>query len=344
MNPTFNSVCSFESLLRAYRRAHRANPKSHDTLAFGWQLEKNLLQLRDELMIGRYRHGAYREFVIEDAKKRHIRAASFRDRVVHHALCAAIEPIFERRFISDSYACRSGKGTHAALRRLESWMRRGNDQFVLSCDISKYFASIDHSRLMAFVASQVSDLRLVNLCRSVVRSIEDTPGRGIPIGNLTSQLFANIYLDALDQYVKRVLGIRRYIRYMDDFLIFGADAASLYETKKHIVEFLESKLGLVLHPKKANVFPSVAGVPFLGYRVFRYYRLLRKSTVIRFIRRVRKYRQLLNSGDMSPESFSAGLQSWSAYANDAASCGLKHSLSERIGISFAPISITSLQT
>ncbi|MCX6788139.1 MAG: reverse transcriptase/maturase family protein [Candidatus Kaiserbacteria bacterium] len=336
MNPTFNSVCSFESLLRAYRRARRASPKSHDTLAFGWHLEKNLLQLRDELMNGQYRHGAYREFVVEDAKKRHIKAASFRDRVVHHAICSALEPIFERRFIGDSYACRAGKGTHAALRRLEVWLRRGDDPYVLSCDISKYFASINHENLMMLIASRVSDSQLVSLCRSVVESTEDAPGRGIPIGNLTSQLFANVYLDALDHHAKRVLGIRRYIRYMDDFLIFGKDTASLHETKARIVAFLGSRLGLVLHPKKANVFPVVVGVPFLGYRVFRSHRLLRKSTVMRFARRVRQYKLLLASGDMEPEAFFAGMRSWSAYADDAASSGLKRSLAGRLGISFAP--------
>lgn len=337
MNPTFDSACSFESLLRAYARARRASPKSHDTLAFGWQLEKNLIKLRDELASGRYRHGAYREFVVEDAKKRHIKAASFRDRVVHQALCAAVEPVFERRFIGDSYACRRGKGTHVALWRLESWLRRGDDRYVLSCDISKYFASINHGRLMALVASRVSDPRLVSLCQSVVRSAEDAQGCGIPIGNLTSQLFANIYLDAFDHYAKRVLGIRRYVRYMDDFLIFGVDAASLHDTKARIVEFLGSRLGLALHPKKANVCPVAVGVPFLGYRVFRYHRLLRKSTVARFARRIRQYKLSLASGDMKPEAFSAGLRSWSAYADDAASRGLKRSLAERLGISFAPL-------
>lgn len=329
-------MCSFESLLRAYTRARRANPKSHDTLAFGWQLEKNLFKLRDELMSGSYKHGAYREFVVADTKKRNIKAASFRDRVVHHALCAVLEPVFERQFIGDSYACRVGKGTHAALRRLEVWLRRGNDSYVLSCDISKYFASIDHARLMEIIASRVSDTRIVRLCWLVVASAEDSPGRGIPIGNLTSQLFANVYLDALDHYAKRI-GIRRYVRYMDDFLIFGEDAASLHKIKSRIVEFLGSRLGLVLHPKKANVFPIVDGVPFLGYRVFRYYRLLRKSTVARFASRVRRYKLLLASDSLSPEAFYAGLQSWSAYASDAASYGLKRSLAVRLGISFAPI-------
>lgn len=292
-------------------------------------------------MSGRYRHGSYREFIIEDAKKRHIKAASFRDRIVHHALCAALEPVFERRFIGDSYACRSGKGTHAALRRLEVWLRRGDDRYVLSCDVSKYFASIDHARLMSVVISRVSDLRLVSLCRIVVESIEDAPGRGIPIGNLTSQLLANVYLDVLDRHVKRVLGTRRYIRYMDDFLIFGTDAASLHETKAHITEFLGSRLGLTLHPKKANVFPTAVGVSFLGYRVFRYHRLLRKSTVARFARRVRKYTSLLAPSDTTSEAFFAGLQSWSAYADDAASRGLKRSLAGRLGISFAPPLISS---
>lgn len=331
---SFDSMCSFESLLSAYKRARRANPNSRSTLVFGWQLEKNIIELSSELMNGRYQHGLYHEFIVVDAKKRNIKAAPFKDRIVHQALCAAIEPVFERRFIGDSYACRSGKGTHNALFKLESWLRRSDDCYVLSCDISKYFASINHSTLLYIISSRVSDVRLVNLCRLIIGSSEDSPNHGIPIGNLTSQLFANIYLDVLDNYVKRSLGIKHYIRYMDDFLIFGTNKKTLHEVKAGIAEFLDARLDLALHPKKANIYPVSGGVPFLGYHVFRYHRALRKDTVMRFTRRVRKQKPLVDSGVMDIEEFSAGLQSWSAYASYATSRGLMHSLSRRLSISF----------
>jgi len=329
-------MCSFESLLNAYKRARRANPNSKSTLVFGWQLEKNIIELRNELINGQYRHGKYHEFIVVDAKKRNIKAAPFRDRIVHQALCATLEPIFERRFIGDSYACRHGKGTHNALLKLESWLRRNDDCYVLSCDISKYFASIDHSILIDVISSRVRDVRIIGICRLIIESADDSPNRGIPIGNLTSQLFANIYLDVFDHYVKRSLGIKHYIRYMDDFLILGDNKKTLYEVKTKISEFLDSRLGLTLHHKKANISPMASGVQFLGYRVFRYYRLLRKSTVTRFARRIRRYKLLIASGAMGNEEFSVGLQSWYAHANYAASRGLIRSLAKRLIISFAP--------
>lgn len=253
---------------------------------FDWNLEKNLVELRDELYSGSYRHGSYRTFTIADSKKRDIKAAPFRDRVMHHALVATLEPIFEKGFIFDSYACRRGKGTHEAIDRFQRFMRP--DDYVLTMDISRYFASIDHGILLRILAGKIQDDRLFDLCCIVIESSEDSAGKGIPIGNLTSQLFANVYLDQLDQYVKHVLRFRRYLRYMDDFVFFHPDKDLLHSLKKEVTDFLADKLELTVHPHKAQVQPVSQGVNWLGFRLFLGHRLLRHSTVARFVKRVRK--------------------------------------------------------
>lgn len=337
-SPTFEDACSFESLLGAYRRACRAGRYRREALEFGYRLESNLLALHRDLMQGTYRHGPYHEFTVVDAKKRKIKAACFRDRVVHQAVHHALEPLFEPGFISDSYACRKGKGTHAALRLLEVWLRRAPHlKYVLSCDISRYFASIDHELLLARIGKKLKDAQLRTLCRQIVESSSEAPHKGIPIGNLTSQLFANICLDEFDHYAKRALKCRHYVRYMDDFLILGEDASVLRAMKVQIAAYLDERLGLLLHPKKATVFRIANAIPFLGYRVFTYHRLLRKNTVMRFSRRVRNLKRLLSLGEKMPETFQAGLHSWAAYAEYAASCGLRRFLGRELAISFAPI-------
>ena len=342
MSDIYESMCSIENLLQAYQRARRANPQSKEVLSFGYDLEANVLALHSELIRGRYQHGSYREFIVNDSKRRLIKAATFRDRVVHQAVYAALEPTFERSFIFDSYACRKGKGTHAALERLESWIVHSSEKYVLACDISKFFASVDHVRLTALIARRVRDVRMYGLCRIIIESVQDKTGVGIPIGNLTSQLFANIYMNELDQYAKHTLKARHYIRYMDDFLIFGDESKALHRTKETIATFLGEQLGLTLHPKKAVVFPVSTGVNFLGYRVFQHHRRLRPSTVHRFVARVKRQQILLASGVLAPETFAAGLRSWSAYADKAASRGLKRSLAARLDMSFAPLSMHQL--
>lgn len=319
----FEEACSFKSLLAAYNRARRGKGSREEVARFGWRLEAKLLALREELLGGTYVHGVYRHFVINDSKRREIKAAPFRDRVVHQAVTAALEPHFDRGFIFDTYACRRGKGTHAALKRFEHYARAS--RYALSMDISKYFASVNHATLFSLLKRKVRDTRMLELCRMIIASSEDTPGRGIPIGNLTSQLFANVYLGQLDHYAKHTLRLRRYVRYMDDIVILHDDKAVLHEVKQAIAAFAGSTLGLSLHPRKVQVSPTSAGIYFLGYHIFPHHRLLRQSTVKRFVARTRRAQA---EGDGISEG---SVRSWLAYAKGGNSYGLLRSLAQRLG-------------
>lgn len=282
----FENAFTFENMLAAYLRARRGKQGRREIAAFGWRLEANLLQLREDVLSGTYVHGAYRHFIVCDSKRREISAAPFRDRVVHHAVVAALEPIFDKGFIYDTYACRVGKGTQAALARFEQFSCVS--RYVLSMDISKYFASIDHAILFSLLKRKIRDTRILELCRRIIASTEDSPGCGIPIGNLTSQLFANIYLNEFDQYAKHTLRLPHYIRYMDDIAILSDDKQQLHEVKGAAAEFMRERLGLVLHPRKVQIMPTATGIDFLGYRIYPHHRLLRKSTVMRFALRLKR--------------------------------------------------------
>ena len=315
----YDRVVDFANLHQSYLAARKCKRYRPSVLRFGFCLEENLLALERELRQKTYRHGGYREFTVVEAKKRTIKAAPFRDRVVHHALCNVIEPIFERSFIFDSYACRKGRGTHAAVRRLEKFIHalRSNAEdgkiYCLKCDISKYFDSIDHDVLRVLIRKKIHDENVLWLCDAIIAS--NTPG--IPIGNLTSQLFANIYLTELDYFVKRVLHERYYIRYMDDFLILGNDKKHLREDKERIRIFLKERLRLALHPKKAEIFPCAQGIDFLGYVVRDGRRLLRASTVRRFLKRQKRVRAFEEGAAAVLKRADGGYASWRGYAHFA---------------------------
>ena len=340
----FNRICTFDNLHQAYLGARKCKRYRQEILQFSWNLEENLLQIQDELKNQTYKHGQYIKFIIQDSKKREIKAAPFRDRVMHHALCNIIEPIFDHGFIYDSYACRKNKGTHRAIKRLEKFLRSVAERerervdsrqqiYVLKCDISRYFASIDHKILLLIIKKKITDSKTLWLIKEIINSsFEQKPGRGIPIGNLTSQLFANIYLNALDQFVKHTLREKYYIRYMDDFLILDYNKKKLHLLKNQINQFLREKLKLEFHPQKANIFPANLGIDFLGYRIFGTHRLLRKSTVKRFVKRTRSYQKKLKENLMPEEKFNQSLQSWLAYAKFGNSWGLRRDLFEKLDL------------
>jgi len=348
-NNLFNEICSFENLHLAYLKAKRCKRYRGYVLGFSYKLESNLLKLQKELLSQTYQHGKYREFIVKDLKKRHIKAAPFRDRIVHHSLCNIIEPIFDKAFIFDSYACRQEKGTHKAIKRVQTFLRsifdsnvgKGvlKDIYCLQCDISKYFASIDQEILFKLIKRKIVDPKVLWLVQEILNSsYDERQGKGIPIGNLTSQIFANIYLNELDRFIKHGLKIKYYLRYMDDFLIFGFEKKEFHQIKERIKEFLNNILKLKLHPKKINVFPvktvrysessnkAGKGIDFLGYRIFENYRLLRKSSVKRFIKRTKVYQEKLDKGLMTKEKFNNSLQSWVAYAEFGNSWRLRKSL------------------
>ena len=297
----WEQVISFEALLHAAEQARKGKRFRPAVAAFHFDQERALWKLHEELTTKTYRPGAYRSFFIYEPKKRQISAAPYRDRVVHHALTGVLESIFEKTFIADSYACRKGKGTHAAVDRCQQFARRF--RYVLKADIQKFFPSLDHEIAKELVARKIKDpdvLWLVgqiidhsNLQEEVVNYFPNddlfTPGerrRGIPIGNQTSQFFANVYLDPLDHFVKDRLGIKGYVRYVDDFLVFSDDKHHLADVREQIRDFLV-RLRLRLHPKKCVIFPVKDGIRFLGYRVLPTHRLLPKENVRRLRRRVR---------------------------------------------------------
>ncbi len=243
----YPEITSFQNLLTAARKAQKGKRYREGTLGFNMDLERNLLRLSKELKDKTYRHGPYRDFIVRDSKKRLISAAPYRDRVVHHAVINVIEPLFDKGFIHDTYACRKGKGTHKALMRFRQFLQ--GHKYVLKCDIRKYFQSIDHDMLLEKLSRKIVDRDTMWLLSEIIgsRSFNDVPPfmyypgdglftqqerkRGIPVGNLTSQFFANLYLDGFDHRVKEKLRAGPYVRYVDDFCMFGDDKPFLKEIR-----------------------------------------------------------------------------------------------------------------
>ncbi|PDV96767.1 reverse transcriptase/maturase family protein [Candidatus Chloroploca asiatica] len=327
----YTQIYSFENLYAAYRAARRAKRDRPQVAQFEARLEDNLLRLQHELLHQTYQPGGYHHFYIFEPKKRKISAAPFRDRVVHHALVRVIEPIFERKFIADSYACRKHKGTHRALDRCTHFVRQ--HRFVLQCDIAKFFPTIDHAVLSAILQRTIADQNVLQLCEAIIasgagvldseRELRWFPGddlfaplrpQGLPIGNLTSQFWANVVLNELDQFVKRELKCRAYLRYADDFLLFHDDKKVLQEWLDILRTFTAQRLRLHLHDTKCQVFPTSSGVPFLGFRHFATHRRLKRPSVVRFRRRLRMLQVAYAQGQISLDKAGASIQSWCAHA------------------------------
>ena len=255
---------------------------------------QNILALHRELATGTYQHVGYHHFKISDPKPRDIHKASVRDRLVHHAMYRKLYPFFDRTFISDSYSCRLGKGTHKAMSRFRAFayqVSKNNTRtcWVLKCDIKKFFASIDQQVLMKIVGRYVPDERVRALVATVVGSFCATPGVahiGLPLGNLTSQLLVNIYMNELDQFVKHKLKARYYVRYADDFVILSADRNYLLETLSFMKVFLHDTLKLEMHPNKVSISTLASGVDFLGWVHFPDHRVLRTSTKQRMFKAI----------------------------------------------------------
>jgi hypothetical protein len=253
-------------------------------------------------------------------KRRFISAAPYVDRVVQHALCNLIEPIFERTFIYDSYACRKGKGTHKAVDRFTEYSRK--NVYVLKCDIRNYFASIDHEILFQMIQRKIKDPKVLWLIRVI---IDSTPNPGIPIGNLTSQIFANLYLNGLDHFIKENIGCRCYLRYMDDLILFGDNKEQLAGWKEEIGDFL-GEIILFLHAEKSQLYQTGDGVPFLGYKVYPTHRLVLTQNVRRYRKRMKKYLRLFKMNLISGKKIAAYLQSWLGFTGYADSYHLQDKL------------------
>jgi len=333
----FERVAAFDNLHGAYIKARRNKRYRPEVLSFSVDLEEELLQLRRELISETYRTGEYRRFTVCEPKVRLVAALPFRDRVVHHALCNIIGPIFEAIFIHDSYACRVGKGTHAGADRVTEFLRRGHREcgqvWVLKGDVASYFPSVDHVILLAMIERKIKCRGALWLIEEILDSwhTEGQRGSGIPIGNLTSQLWANLYLNELDQLVKHGLKCRWYVRYMDDWIILDSDKAKLQQVKAAIADFLGDDLGLKLN-SKTNVFPAAQGVDFLGYRIWATHRLLRKASVKRMKRRLRRFEEGYGDGSVELDHITASIMSWLGHAGHADCYNLTKRLFQDFGL------------
>lgn len=336
----WDQVIAFENLLRAARQAQKGKRFRDNVLTFNYHLEQELIQLQAELQSQTYQPGAYRTFRIMEPKPRLISAAPYRDRVVHHALCNVIVPIFERSFIDDSYANRVGFGTHRALKRFTQFAR--SHRYILQCDLKKYFPSIDHEILKALIRRKLKCPDTLWLIDTIIdnsnqqESICDYfPGddlmaplnrrRGLPIGNLTSQFFANIYLNGFDHFVKEQLKISQYVRYVDDFALFSNHANLLAEARPAIENYL-AELRLKIHPIKSQLFETHHGSTFLGFRVLPDRIRVRTENLRRAKRRLRHLQASYTAGKIPLSRLNQSLQSWFAHLDQGDTYRLKQNI------------------
>ena len=289
-SPTFEDVYAFPSLLSAFRKARRAKRGKGEEPAFYLDLETNLLRLSEELRARAYHPDPYRYFTLRNTKERVVSEASFRDRIVHHSLVAAMEPVFEDRFIETSYACRKGKGTHAALTRARDEAKRR--RYFLKLDVSKYFDGIRHEVLLELLSREIGNEGILWLCDVLMRQacvpgVAPDDRRGLPIGNLTSQFWANVYLDPLDHLVVGLPGVHAYLRYMDDQLLFGDDKEDLWAAEGFIKQFTAERLCLTIKERATILAPVTEGIPWLGFRIFPELVRLDHPSKQRFVRKLR---------------------------------------------------------
>jgi retron-type reverse transcriptase len=314
-NNLYADIVDFENLLRAYHCARKNKRYTFEVLEFNSNLEENLINIQNHLIWKSWQPGKYRCFIHHEPKKRFIQAPPFRDRVVHHALVQVIEPLFDKKFIHHSYACRGGKGTHAAVLYQQDCLRKANAKcdkaYVLKADISKYFQSINHRALYKILQRTIRDKDTLRLCATIIRH-GGANGCGIPVGALTSQLFANVYLDQLDHYLKDRLGVEHYVRYMDDWVVMGPDKQYLHRVLAKAELFLGEGLKLTLNPK-TQIFPASHGVDFCGYRIWPTHLLPRKKNVKRTKKRFKRLADQYSKGLISLQDIRPYVMSFLGY-------------------------------
>lgn len=324
----YAEICSFENLYKAYLNARKNKRFRDEVLSFTNNLEEYLFDIQKDLINHTYKIGEYREFYIYEPKKRLVMALPFKDRVIQWAIYQVVNPMFSKGYTTDSYACIEGRGTHQAVQRLHYWLkqvnRKPNKWYYLKLDIAKYFYRIDHEVIINILRKKIKDKQLMSLFENIINS--ETPfglelsiydpalsGRvthcGMPIGNLTSQMFANIYLNELDQYIKRELKIHYYIRYMDDVIILADDKAKLHEYKHLIDTFLQERLKLSLNNKTA-IRPITLGIEFLGYKLWATHIKLRKSTALKMKRRLNGVKKAYFKGKIQLSDVQATVNSY----------------------------------
>lgn len=327
----YNQTIHLLNLLQAWEEFRKGKRKKVDVGIFEKNLENNLFALHNELKEMTYKHGPYSNFFISDPKVRHIHKARVRDRVVHHLLFTALSPIFEPTFIADSFSCRIGFGTHKGFQKLVFYARKVSvnytkDCWALKCDVEKFFDSVDHKILLDLIGKRIKDDDMLWLVREIVKSYGISFGKGLPIGNLTSQLFANIYLNELDQYVKETLRIKYYVRYTDDFVLLASDKKYLQQCVLDINKFLIHNLLLKLHSHKTVFRKFSWGIGFLGYTALPHYQIVKTRTKKRIFRKVGQKILLYLQGTVNKEGLKQTFASYFGILSHACSYKLKRVL------------------
>jgi len=332
----YPKIISLENLFLSYKKARKGKTKKHYIIKFEKNLKKNLFQLQKELLEQTYSPLLLKTFILRDPKTRKISKSAFRDRIVHHAIINIIEPIFDKTFIYDSYANRIGKGTLSALKRFDKFERKiinnlKTEAFCLKADIKHYFQEINHEILMKTIKRKISDKKVIWLIKQILNNVLEgeelkMENKGMPLGNLASQFFANLYLNPLDYFAKHKLRAKYYIRYVDDFVILNNSKKQLEIWKKKINEFLENKLKIKLHADKSRIISLSRGMDFVGFRNFYYFKLLRKRNVKSIFCKVDEYKK----GKICKGKLLEIFQGWNAYAKWADSYGLRRGVVQKI--------------
>ncbi len=302
LSHSFEEIISVENLLAAWQEFIKGKRNKKDVQEFSLHLMDNIFSLHRGLLHHTYNHGGYQAFKINDPKPRDIHKATVRDRLLHHALYRKLYPFFDKTFVSDSYSCRRNKGTHKAINKFREYayiVSKNNTQtcWILKCDIRKFFANIDHAILLKILGEYIPDKNIINLLENIVESFAVKPGVGLPLGNLTSQLLVNIYMNKFDQFVKHKMKAKYYIRYADDFVFLSGSKKLLEEQLLVVEDFLREELKLEMHPDKVFIKTLNSGVDFLGWINFFDHRVLRTATKKRMMRRLQENykKETLNS-------------------------------------------------
>lgn len=349
LDDVYDGICEYEELYNSHLEARKGKRYRDDVMKFTDRLEENLIEIQNELIWQTYKVGQYRQFYVREPKLRLVMALQYRDRIVQWAIYRRLYEFYDKQFIEDSYACRRNKGSHRAADRLQYWLRqvsrRPGKWYYLKLDISKYFYRVDHAILLEILGRRIKDQRLMHLLERIINSEHTRFGLptgfspedctedmwladvGMPIGNLTSQLFANLYLNELDQLCKHELHIHYYIRYMDDVIILSDDKRSLGNLKEIIETYLHDALRLDLN-KKTALRPCSLGVEFVGYHIWATHRKLKKQTARRIIRNVKRMCEEVAAGNMSKEAFDRTAASYRGVLLHCNSRGLRRKLNE----------------
>lgn len=333
----YSDLVSPENLFVAFDEFKRGKRKKEDVMFFEKNLEENIFELAEQLLSKTYMHGSYTTFAICDPKYRVISKASVRDRVVHHVLFSHLCEISDKTFIFHSYSSRIGKGTHIGVKNFHKKMRKASENFrkpcyALKCDIKKFFANINHAVLMRLLFKKIDDPGILWLINDVIESYSNSSDTGIPLGNVTSQLFANVYLNQLDRFIKHDLHVEHYFRYADDFVLLHQDRNYLQGLIEPIGSFLEQELKLQLHPQKVFIRKLKQGIDFLGYVCFPYCRTIRTKTKKRMFKKLNQRKNEMQLNEITPESFNQTLQSYLGLLKHANSRHLVKKLENSAGV------------